>query len=298
MKLLSFESGENPGQQIEIARRFLDRMHDAEYFGSHGKREQPFNRANHDHCQTRIGIGEIRRYPPDQHCNGGEGQYQRQYPVPRRERLRWRRGPAGELIGINACAVVVPEHGELFAQFEHGAKFVDSFMPCDKPRCVGGSSGHGFQPRGQPLFASARPRRGQQFEQAGPPEQIEIRSIGVMRIDEPRAVFSSALPAVFESRDPTFIESNRAPDAIPPLARFGPATTRARRKPRSARRSTRSKGRGRHTRRRLRHQGRPVTAGTRSGRVASCKPQGGEYPRRVDRRRFRAASRLYPFTPA
>src|ERR1019366_9814799 len=72
----------------------------------------------------------------------------------------------------------------------------------------------GFQPVRQPLFAPARPGCGQQFEQTGAPEQIKIGGIGVMRIGETRPILSTALPAIFEARDPAFKETYGAPGML------------------------------------------------------------------------------------
>src|SRR5580658_6882281 len=87
-KLLFLKRGQKLGQKIEISRRFLDGMNDAEDLCSHGKREESFHASAQSQGQKRIGIAQVRRHPPDQERGSDQGKYQRQDSLPSREHAR------------------------------------------------------------------------------------------------------------------------------------------------------------------------------------------------------------------
>src|SRR6185437_293488 len=127
-------------------------------------------------------------------------------------------GPRVEVFGIHADAIVGAEDGELLAEIEQGAKFVDGAVALAERggvvRLVACVVTCAEEPAGELRFAAPRARRREQFEETGAAEDVEIERVGMMRVEEALTGFSAAPPSMFEAGESALVEGDRAAGAF------------------------------------------------------------------------------------
>jgi len=114
--------------------------------------------------------------------------------------------PGAQCVGVHSRADIVAEQRDLFAQVELRRELRHGLLP--RAHCVRGRGG--AEPVGQRPFTRACPGDTQQLEQRSAPEDVEILSVGVVRVPKALSRLSPPHPAPLQTREPRLVERDGA----------------------------------------------------------------------------------------